>query len=210
MAAKDWRISGVEISSCNCAYGCPCQFNALPTHGNCEAVFVMHITSGHFGDVKLDGLKWGQLLKWPGPVHEGNGHRQVFGQETANAEQRRAIETIASGSVSDEGTFFQIFAAMTPHVEPPVWRRLEFEHDVDARHARVSVDELLDVTIEPIRNPITGAEHRALVELPQGFEYRRAEYASGAISSRGPIAMKHSGTHAHLASVGWDAHRRVE
>ncbi|MGA7790694.1 MAG: DUF1326 domain-containing protein, partial [Xanthobacteraceae bacterium] len=29
--------------NCNCAYGCPCQFNALPTHGNCEAVAGMQI-----------------------------------------------------------------------------------------------------------------------------------------------------------------------
>ncbi len=25
-----WRIAGEEVVSCNCSWGCPCQFNALP------------------------------------------------------------------------------------------------------------------------------------------------------------------------------------
>ena len=33
-----WQIKARELANCNCAYGCPCQFNALPTHGNCRAV----------------------------------------------------------------------------------------------------------------------------------------------------------------------------
>jgi hypothetical protein len=32
-----WRIAGEEFASCNCNWGCPCQFNALPTTGRCEA-----------------------------------------------------------------------------------------------------------------------------------------------------------------------------
>jgi hypothetical protein len=37
MAYVDWKMQGIQISHCNCAVGCPCQFNALPTHGRCEA-----------------------------------------------------------------------------------------------------------------------------------------------------------------------------
>ena len=31
MAHVDWSIKGPEIATCNCDWGCPCQFNALPT-----------------------------------------------------------------------------------------------------------------------------------------------------------------------------------
>ena len=48
MAKISWSISGEEIASCNCAWGCPCQFNALPTTGRCEA-FVAWRMGGHFG-----------------------------------------------------------------------------------------------------------------------------------------------------------------
>jgi hypothetical protein len=33
-----WEIRTIELANCNCAYGCPCQFNAYPTYGKCEAV----------------------------------------------------------------------------------------------------------------------------------------------------------------------------
>ena len=38
MTDISWTIKGREFVHCNCAYGCPCQFNALPTQGNCRAV----------------------------------------------------------------------------------------------------------------------------------------------------------------------------
>lgn len=57
MTFTEWMIRGPSISSCNCSYGCPCQFNALPTNGNCRAAVGMQIEKGHYGKVKLDGLR---------------------------------------------------------------------------------------------------------------------------------------------------------
>ena len=69
----DWRLRGPEITNCNCAWGCPCQFNSLPTNGNCRAVVAMQIDEGHFGDVDLTGRRFATLVEWPGPIHHGNG-----------------------------------------------------------------------------------------------------------------------------------------
>lgn len=208
MTDIDWRLSGVEMANCNCAYGCPCQFNALPTYGNCEAVWAMRIERGHYGDVSLDGLAWGFLVWWPGAVHEGNGKMQVFGEERATPEQRQALESIAHGEVSSEGTYFHIFSATAPNFQPSVWAPVEFECDVDARKARLVVDGLVETRAEPIRNPMTDAELRAQVVLPGGFEYKRAEYGSGSTTTTGDsaIPLNLEGTHVHLARVAWDAH----
>ena len=65
-----WEIKGRELANCNCAYGCPCQFNALPTYGTCEAAVGYEIDTGHYGGIKLDGLRVSATYKWPGPVHE--------------------------------------------------------------------------------------------------------------------------------------------
>lgn len=205
MATTDWSINGIELTNCNCSWGCPCQFNALPTSKQCEAVWGMRIESGHFGDTRLDGLAWGFLVWWPGAVHEGNGKLQLFGEKRATPEQRKALETIASGKVSNEGTYFSIFSAMAPNFMPAVWESVELECDVDRRTGRLVVAGLVDCQVEPIRNPITGEPHRARVTLPNGFEYREAEYASGTTRSKGPIALSHAGSHAHLARVGWNA-----
>ena len=32
----EWEVKATEFANCNCSYGCPCQFNGLPTHGNCR------------------------------------------------------------------------------------------------------------------------------------------------------------------------------
>ena len=64
MAHVDWYIEGECFSNCNCNYGCPCQFEDLPTHGNCIGFEVLHITEGHFGDVRLEMARffaWGLL-----------------------------------------------------------------------------------------------------------------------------------------------------
>ena len=58
MPQTDWRLSGEWIKNCNCAFGCPCDFNAPPTKGYCKGFLGMHILDGHFGNVRLDGLSF--------------------------------------------------------------------------------------------------------------------------------------------------------
>jgi len=54
---EDFDIEGVALFQCQCtAYACPCQKNGPPTHGTCEAADFAHITTGHSGKIRLDGL----------------------------------------------------------------------------------------------------------------------------------------------------------
>ncbi|HUG46331.1 MAG TPA: DUF1326 domain-containing protein, partial [Sphingomicrobium sp.] len=59
MTETKWTIKGREFVHCNCAAGCPCQFNSLPTNGDCKAVAAIHIEEGHHGDTDLSGLNIG-------------------------------------------------------------------------------------------------------------------------------------------------------
>ena len=43
MPLIEWTMQGTEFGNCNCATGCPCQFNALPTHGFCRAMTAMRV-----------------------------------------------------------------------------------------------------------------------------------------------------------------------
>ncbi len=45
-----WSLDAEVIQACNCAYGCPCNFNGYPTTGNCEAFVGHHIREGKFGE----------------------------------------------------------------------------------------------------------------------------------------------------------------
>lgn len=207
MTYVDWRIRGPEISNCNCDWGCPCQFNALPTHGDCRAMTAMHIDQGHFGEVSLDGLKWVGMFAWPKAIHEGHGEAFVVVDDKASPEQREAILTILSGGETEPGaTIFNVFATVIDHIHDPVFLPILFEADRERRVGRVSVAGVIDTEVNPIRNPITGDEHRARVALPNGFEYKEAEFASGDTNAGGPVSLSWTSSHAHLAILDLSTH----
>lgn len=188
--AVEWRVKATELANCNCAYGCPCQFNALPTYGDCRAAVGLEIEQGHFGAARLDNLRAGMMLSWPGPIHEGNGTMQLIIDERANAEQRNALLTILTGGETDEmATIWWVIGAMCPNKLEPLFRPIDIAIDVEARQGHVRVPGILELTAEPIRNPVTGAEHRARIDLPHGFEYRIAEMGSGTTRATGAIAL---------------------
>lgn len=202
MNKVDWRIKGVEFVNCNCDFGCPCQFNGLPTHGNCEALGAVRIDDGYFGDTRLDGLSFAMTLKWPGAIHQGNGQAQAFVDEQASPEQREGILAILSGDTSEPGaTFFNVFASTMTTMHEPVFCAIEISEDVDARRATVKVADLIDASGEPLVNPVTGEEHRARIDLPHGFEYAIAEVGKGRTSARSNIPMELTGSHCHMAHL---------
>ena len=207
MAYVDWRMQGIQISNCNCDTGCPCQFNALPTHGHCRAFVFVQIDKGHFGKVPLDGLRWGGLFSWPGPIHLGGGTAMAVIDERANPEQRAAIEAIAQGKETEPGALItQIFSTTLTNGLPTQFTKIELAIDERAGTARVHVPGLVDATAEPIKNPVTGEPHRVRVVLPKGFEYREAEYVSGTARTTGEIALDFTNTHAHIAKLNWSTH----
>ena len=198
-----WEIHALEVSNCNCAYGCPCQFNALPTTGTCEAAVAMTIQKGHYGDVSLDGLSTAMTAKWPGPIHEGNGEKQIIVDERASAEQRAALEAIVSGQdTEDMATIFWVVNAMTTINHETLYKPITVEANMDARTGRVVVDDVFEVEAEPIRNPVTAAEHRARIDIPHGFEFTIAEMASGTATTHGVVELPNNkGTHSHICEL---------
>ena len=52
MATTQWVVKAKEFGNCNCAYGCPCQFNALPTQGNCRAAVAFQIEEARNADLR--------------------------------------------------------------------------------------------------------------------------------------------------------------
>jgi hypothetical protein len=186
-----WQIKARELANCNCAYGCPCQFNALPTHGNCRALIGYQIDTGHYGSVRLDGLRAALIASWPGPIHEGNGTMQVIVDERADSRQREALRKIIHGEDTEEmATMWWVYSAMSPKKLETLYKPIDFTIDVEKRTGHMSIPGIAEMTGEPIRNPVSGAEHRARIDLPHGFEYTVAEMGSASSSVKGPIAME--------------------
>ena len=203
MIRTPWRIVADETGTCNCAWGCPCQFNALPTQGRCEALVAVHIREGHYGATTLDGVTFASAYWWPGAVHEGNGIVQLAIDERATADQRTAIQNITSGK---EGcTMFEIFAAVVSKVLDPVYVPIELSSDRGKRIATLRVPGLGEFRVDPIRNPVTGEEHRAIIKLPNGFEYKEAEMGNCLenYAKLGDKVISNRNSYAQFAAVDW-------
>jgi hypothetical protein len=202
-----WEIEAREFINCNCDYGCPCQFNALPTHGSCEAIAGFQIDKGHYGDVDLSGLRLATILQWPGPIHEGNGKSQAIIDERADERQRKALLKIIAGEDTDPfATMFAVFASTVTEAFKPIFAPIDFEVDVNERTGRLSIPGIAEMKGEPIRNPVTGDVHRARIDLPNGFEYTLAEMGSGTSKSSGNIALEFSNSYGQFADIHLNNH----
>jgi hypothetical protein len=201
MPDTDWRLKGEWLKSCSCDYGCPCDFNARPTQGWCKGLLGMHVTEGHFGDVKLGGIKFFVTVDFPGPLHEGNGTVQPIVDERATPQQRDALFQIMSGKHSAEGTLFHIVSLIVTKMLDPIFAPIELAFDKSKRRAKLSIPGVLQADVEPIKNPVTGAEHRVQVVMPEGFEHIEGEIAHATINSTGGIKFNVPKGHATLAHV---------
>jgi len=201
MAHADWRLEGEWMKNCTCAFGCPCDFNAKPTNGDCKGLLGMRITKGHFKNTSLDGLTFFAVVSFPGPLHEGNGQLQPIIEERASPEQREALFNIMSGQNSAEGTLFHICSLIVSKMHDPIFAPVTFEFNETARTARLVIPGVLETEVEPIKNPLTGAPHRIQIVMPEGFEHRVGEVASSNIRSSGAIKFSTVGGHSTLAHV---------
>ncbi len=199
MADVDWVLKGPHFQNCNCAFGCPCQFAALPTDGTCKAVVAWRIDEGHFGDVRLDGLVAVCTYSWNNPIHEGKGSMQAIIDDRADDAQRAALASVLHGEGAEKGsTMLWIYHAMCDTVHDPVVAPINLTIDPEARTGTLSVSGILETTVESLKNRATGAEHRAQIALPAGKEFYLAEVASGTTKATGAVPLDFSSSHAHF------------
>lgn len=171
MPTTAWEFEAEYIQSCNCDYGCPCNFNGYPTYDNCEALVAYRVRHGRFGATKLDGVVFALALWWPGAIHEGNGIGRVYVDRSASPDQLRAIDQIGSGKQG--GGAFEVYAKTLREAYPTETAKIEFVYD--GHKSWFKVEGVGEVHSEPIRNPITHQEFRGEVVLPDGLQWKRAE-----------------------------------
>lgn len=191
MTMVDWYVEGETYGNCNCAFGCPCQFEALPTYGDCRGFEVLRIDKGHFGEVDLSGLKIAMFYSWPGPIFEGKGELQAIIEEKATEAQREALETILHGKETEEAaTHWWVFCEMSDTIHDTLYKPIEFEVDIEARTAHAVIPGILETSGSPIIPPYGGEPHRAQICIPNGIEFELAEMGSGSSKTGAESAIK--------------------
>jgi hypothetical protein len=185
MAGRDWRIEGKYVEYCSCDLGCPCESMADPTQGFCTGLVAFKIDKGHCEKVSLDGLVVVGTFYFPRAIHHGQGIFQPIIDERADEAQRDAL-------------FYIVETIKDPQFTP-----ITFDWDLAKRTARIEVPGIVRAGSEPIRNPVTNAEHRMVTVLPDGWVFHEAENAAGFAKGIGAIKFDLNRRHSSLANVAW-------
>jgi hypothetical protein len=95
-----WKISGTLEESCSCNAACPCWFGSKPTRSECSGGMALFIKKGTYGKTPLDGLGFAGFTQSPEgkSMFESMGDfkfNEIYIDEKANPEQRKALEAIA-------------------------------------------------------------------------------------------------------------------
>lgn len=95
--AQSWKLDGAYMEACNCRSACPCVFLSAPSEGECTALVAWHIGTGHYGDVKLDGLNVAAAIHSPGNMAESKWRLALYLDDRASDDQKEALIKIFSG-----------------------------------------------------------------------------------------------------------------
>ena len=194
----DWKVSGTVLVGCNCDYGCPCNFNAPPTTGDCEGNWTWHIEKGTYDDVDLDGLTLAVFADWPKAIHEGGGKAVAYYDEQADEKQAQALESLLRGGEGGPwGIFINTYELLDVLPAP-------FEVEVNGERSRYKIGDIAELQMEPIKNPVSGAEVRAAVVLPTGLVFNEGWCAASTVFRvDGPVSYDHSGKQAEVAEFSY-------
>ena len=169
-----WHLKADYVETCNCDYGCPCNFNGFPTYGFCRALVLFSIREGNYGDTKLDGMDVIVAESWPKAIHEGNGTLQLYISKHAAEDQRNALIDIFSGKSKGEGPF-AVFAPTYKYILEPQY--VDIQKTINGKKSSFTVPGLIDVQLESFKNPVTGEEQETRIQMPKGFIFKMADAA---------------------------------
>lgn len=189
--SDQWLFKSETFDNCNCAINCGCQFNLPTTYGFCQSAYVGQVIEGHFNGTPLAGLKWAALYKWPGEIADGDGKCQIVIDESADADQRAALETIIAGRACKSlSNVFAVFASTCSDFRDTLFLPIELEADLEGRTARAKIPGILESRGAPKVNDFTGEPfHIALARRSGSFEFTYAELGLGTTSVTGDMEM---------------------
>jgi len=171
----------------------------------------MRIEEGYFGDVRLDGVIFAARFRWPGAVHEGGGIAQAFVHKDASEAQVEALFKILSGEEQEPTTIFNIYGATMDAELDPIFTDIEFECDIENATGSFRVADVMDFKLSPIKNPVTGNDHRAQIKLFTSFEFQVAEMASAKFTALGPdMEMSEERVYGAMMDVAYGPYGIIE
>jgi hypothetical protein len=195
-----WWARGLLFENCSCQAVCPghVHFDQMCTYERCVGYWAIRFDDGMFDDVSLAGLTAVIIYDAPRHMIEGNWTEVFLIDRSASDEQRRAIETILSGSAGGPWAVLARFVS----------RRLETRYETiriedEGKKKHLVVGDLLEASLEAIR----GRDREGVVTFENMFNQIHATsqvIAKGATRyDDGVLKVENESTHALYSSFDW-------
>ena len=187
----DWHVSGTVLIACNCDWGCPCNFNAPPTTGDCEGGWTWSIDTGHVDDIRLDGLTIAVFADWLGAIHDGGGQASAYIDDRAGDYQAHALARLVRGELGGPwAIFINTYELDGPH-------RAQIDLSLNGYATTLTIRHIAELALQPIRNPVTGAEaHPEMGAAPRDGPETRLARRVQAVRVHDGVHYDHSGQYA--------------
>ncbi|HTM02274.1 MAG TPA: DUF1326 domain-containing protein [Vicinamibacterales bacterium] len=199
--ATTWHMRGRGYEFCNCDFGCGCNFGGFPNSkdGSCRALVGVDIMNGKCGDVDLSGIKCAAIVDWPKAIHEGNG-KAVFVVDPATTDpQINALAQIFTGKLG--GMPWELLG---PTFEVVGLEKAKISIQGQGQKSTFKVDGFAEGRGDTFKNPVTGEEHFATVELADGFIWKRGDCGQGSFHAKaGGLSLSFDKTNWILYDFDW-------
>jgi len=180
-ATTQWYMKGKGYEFCNCMFGCGCNFAGVPNSkdGSCRALVGCHILEGKAGDVDLAGVKCAAVVHWPKAIHEGNGKAAFVVDPATTDKQIEMLAQIFTGKLG--GLPWELLG---PTFEVVGLDKATITITGEGRRSTFTMDGIGEGRGQAFINPVTGEEHLANLDLPDGFIWKKGECGQGTFKAK--------------------------
>lgn len=197
-----WQMRGTGYEFCNCDFGCGCNFGGFPNSkdGSCRALVGMHIADGKCGEVALNGVKCAAVVEWPKAIHEGNGKCVFLVDPSTTDKQIEALAQICTGKLG--GMPWELLG---PTYEVIGLEKAPITITGEGVKSTFRVEGFAEARGDTLKNPVTGEDHHAIVDLPNGFIWTRGHCGQGTFrANAGGLNLSFEKTNWILYDFDWN------
>ena len=195
-----WWARGLLFENCSCQVVCPghLHFEQNCTHDRCLGYWAVAVADGAFDGVSLAGVRALVTFDSPKRMLDGGWTQRIIIDEAADPDQRTSLETILLGKAGGPWEILAQFVG--EHAET---QYLPIRMETDTPIKRVSIDGIIDASVEPIR----GRDKSKPVRFENIFNQIHAPSQVIARGSTqyddGVIAIHNEGTHGLYSEFSW-------
>jgi hypothetical protein len=159
----------------------------------------MDIAAGACGDVDLSGVKCAAIVEWPKAIHEGHGKCVFIVEPSTTDEQVEALAAICTGKLG--GMPWEILG---PTFEVIGLEKANITIEGAGVNSVFRAEGMAEARGSSFKSPVTGDEHQATVELPDGFIWTRGQCGQGTFHAKaGGLSLAFDKTNWILYDFDW-------